>query len=145
MFMPTIAPHSLHLELPAHPEQVGPARRAVAEFMRAQTWEGDDADALLLAFGEACSNAVSYGGRGEPDPRLTILCQCLDNGILQVDVRNQGNGFHPDLNVVGMMPDTDDFATHGRGFGLMLALVDDVQVLSDGSNTTVRLRKAKSA
>ena len=145
MLMPTSVPHSLHLELPARPEQVSAARRAVAEFMRAQTWEGEDADALLLAFGEACSNAVSYGGRGETDPRLTILCERLDSGSLQVDVQNQGNGFHPDLNVVGTMPDTGEFATHGRGFGLMLALVDEVQVLSDGTNTTVRLRKAKTA
>ena len=145
MLMPTSVPHSLHLELPARAEQVGPARRAVAEFMRAQTWDGEDADALLLAFGEACSNAVCYGGRGEANPRLTILCQRLDSGCLQVDVRNQGNGFHPDLNAAGRMPDTGEFATHGRGFGLMLALVDEVQVLSDGSNTTVRLRKAKSS
>lgn len=144
MFMPTTASSSFHLELPARPEQVGPARRAVAEFMRAQTWDGDDADALLLAVGEACSNAVSYGGCGEVDPRLTILCQRLDSGSLQVDVQNQGNGFHPDLSALGTMPDNDDFATHGRGFGLMLALVDDVQVLSDGVSTTVRLRKAKS-
>lgn len=143
--MPTSVPRCLHLELPARPEQVGPARRAVAEFMRAQTWDGEDADALLLAFGEACSNAVSYGGRGETDPRLTILCQRLESGSLQVDVRNQGNGFYPDLSVVGTLPDLGDYATHGRGFGLMLALVDEVQVLSDGTNTTVRLRKAKTA
>ncbi len=58
--------------------------------------------------------------------------------------RNQGNGFHPDLEQIAALPD-DQFATHGRGFGLMLALVDSVQVLSDGDNTTVRLTKFPSA
>lgn len=144
MLLPITQPPSLHLEMPARPEQVGPARRAVADFMRAQTWEGEDADALLLAVGEACSNAVSYGGRGKSDPHFSVSCSCLEGGGLQIDVRNQGNGFHPDLNIIGTMPGTEDFATHGRGFGLMLALVDDVQVLSEEGNTVVRLRKTKS-
>ena len=145
MFSPITLPPSFHLEMPARPEQVGPARRAVADFMRSQTWEGDDADDLLLAVGEACSNAVSYGGRGKSDPHFSISCSCLEGGSLQIDVRNQGDGFQPDLNTAGTMPDLDEFATHGRGFGLMLALVDDVQVLSEGESTTVRLRKAKTA
>ena len=145
MLLPPAVTHSFYLELPARPEQVGPARRAVADFMQAQTWDGDDADALLLAFGEACSNAVCYGGRGEADPRVTVLCERLDCGCLQVDVRNQGSGFHPDLSVAGAMPGAEEFATHGRGFGLMLALVDEVQVLSEGNTTTVRLRKAKTS
>ncbi len=136
---------SLHLEMPARPEQIGPARRAVADFMRSQTWEGDDADDLLLAVGEACSNAVSYGGASKSDPHFSVSCSCLEGGSLQIDVRNQGSGFQPDLEVVGTMPDMDEFATHGRGFGLMLALVDDVQVLSEDGNTTVRLRKAKTS
>lgn len=144
MLSPITVPYTLHLELPARPEQVGPARRAVADFMRAQTWEGEDAEALLLAVGEACSNAVIYGGAGKADPCFSVSCLCLESGGLQVDVRNQGNGFYPDLNVVGTMPDTEDFATHGRGFGLMLALVDDVQVLSEEGNTVVRLRKTKN-
>jgi len=135
---------SFHIEVPAAPENVGHARRAVAEFLHRRAWGADDADALLLAVGEACNNAVNYGGRDVTDPRLTVSCQPLDNQRLQVDVRNQGNGFHPDLSEFGQMPDAD-FATHGRGFGLMLALVDDVQVLSDGENTIVRLTKAQMA
>ena len=135
---------TFHLEVPATPEQVGCARRAVAEFLRRRAWNDDDADALLLAMGEACNNAVNYGGRDADDPRLSVSCRPLDGQRLQVDVRNQGNGFHPDLNKCGKMPD-GEFSTHGRGFGLMLALVDDVQVLSDGDNTIVRLTKFQTS
>lgn len=131
-----------HIEVAAIPENVGRARRAVAEFLYDRAWEADDADALLLAVGEACNNAVNYGGCGLADPRFSVSCRPLNGRGLQVDVRNQGNGFHPDLSECGPMPDSD-YATHGRGFGLMLALVDDVQVLSDGENTVVRLSKSK--
>lgn len=140
---PSLSSTSLHLEIPARPEQLGPARRAVAAFMRERHWDGDDADALLLAVGEACSNAVSYGGVGKVDPHFSVSCSCLEGGSLQIDVRNQGSGFSPDLNTVSLMPGDD--AEHGRGFGLMRALVDDVQVLSEAGSTTVRLRKAKSS
>ena len=36
-------------------------------------WSADDADALLLAVGEACNNAVNYGRKDIPDPRLIAL------------------------------------------------------------------------
>lgn len=135
---------TFHFEVSAAPENVACARRAIAEFLDRRAWGADDANALLLAVGEACNNAVNYGGRASADPRLIVSCRPLDGGRLQVDVRNQGNGFHPDLNERGQMPDAE-FATHGRGFGLMLALVDDVQVLSDGGDTVVRLTKSKMA
>ncbi len=133
----------LFLEVPALPEYVGKIRRQVADFTRLQSWGDIDADDLLLAVGEACNNAVNYGGKNEANPRLFVTCQRLDSGHLQVDVRNQGNGFHPDFDRLGDLPD-DQFATSGRGFGLMLALVDSVQVLSDGQNTTVRLTKSQT-
>ena len=147
--MPKLTSHPdasevFRIEVPALAENVGQARHAVADYLRRWSWDADDADALLLAVGEACNNAVNYGGRGCADPRLTVSCLPLDGHRLQVDVHNQGNGFHPDLGECGRMPDTD-FATHGRGFGLMLALVDDVQVLSDGDNTVVRLTKSRVA
>lgn len=139
-----VGANSFHLEIPALPEQVGKARRAVADFLRQQAWSDDDADDLLLAMGEACNNAVNYGGQGSADPRLVVSCHSLDSQRLQIDVRNQGNGFYPDLHACGQLPDAEEFATHGRGFGLMFALVDDVQVLSDGENTIVRLTKSKT-
>ncbi len=135
---------TFHIEVPAVPENVGRARRAVAEFLHRRAWGADDADALLLAVGEACNNAVNYGGRDYADPRLIVSCQPLDGQRLQVDVRNQGNGFHPDLSECGQLPSAE-FATHGRGFGLMFALVDDVQILSDGGDTIVRLTKSQMA
>lgn len=136
---------SFFLEVPATPESVGQVRRRLAEFTHYQAWPEEDAADLLLAVGEACNNAVNYGGKDFTNPILFVLCRRLTSDALQVDIRNQGNGFHPNLEQLGQLPDFDDFATHGRGFGLMLALVDDVQVLSDGGNTIVRLTKSRAA
>lgn len=136
--------NELRLEVPATPENVGKVRRLVSDFTRERQWDEMAADDLLLAVGEACNNAVNYGGKAFADPRLTVSCLCLDPDCVQVDVRNQGNGFHADLSHLGNLPE-DDFATHGRGFGLMLALVNDVQILSDGENTIVRLTKSRIA
>ena len=136
---------NLSMEVAARPDQIRLVRGRLAEFTRGQDWGEDDADALLLAVGEACNNAVNYGGKGLADPRLSVRCRRLDADRLQVDVCNQGNGFHPDLQHLGRLPSDEAYATCGRGFGLMLALVDDVQVDSDGANTVVRLTKRKTA
>ena len=134
----------LFLEVPATPEHIGLVRRQVADFTRRQRWGEEDADDLLLAVGEACNNAVNYGRKDVPDPRLTVSCRRISPDELHVDVSNQGNNFHPNLALLSCLPTTDIYATHGRGFGLMKALVDDVQVLSDGFNTTVRLCKSRT-
>lgn len=138
------APDHLILHVPATPEQVGLVRRQVADFTRRQLWGAEDVDDLLLAVGEACNNAVNYGSRDVLDPHLTVSCQRLSSEELRVDISNRGNGFHPDLSVLVCLPEADEFATHGRGFCLMMALVDAVEVLSDGDNTTVRLRKSRT-
>ena len=139
-----MGPETLSLQIAAAPEQVGLVRRRVAEHVRTLAFDDDDVDALILAVGEACNNAVSYGGGGAPDPVVSVTCALIAEGRLQVDIRNQGNHFHPDVPALSTLPDPADFATHGRGFALMRALVDDVQVLSDGHNTTVRLTKQRS-
>ena len=135
---------TLSLEIAAEPEQVGLVRHRVAEHLRTLAFSADDVDALILAVGEACNNAVSYGSADFPTPTVSVTCRLTAADRLQVDIRNQGNHFSPDVAALAALPDPDDFATHGRGFALMQALVDDVQVLSDGYNTTVRLTKQRT-
>ncbi len=134
----------LQIEIPATPEQVGFARRQVSDWTRGLAWGEDDVDTLVLAVGEACNNAVSYGGQAFAAPRMSISCRQINAKQLQIDVCNQGNGFHPEMSRLAQMPAAEEFATHGRGFALMSVLVDDVQVLSDGKDTTVRLTKSRS-
>jgi serine/threonine-protein kinase RsbW len=131
----------LSLEIPAEAEQISLVRTQVANHARFLAFGEEEVFDLTLAVGEACSNAVRYGGVGYDAPCVTITCLLSAPGRLQVDIRNQGNGFHPQVADLAALPDPSDYATQGRGFALMTALMDDVEVLSDGRNTIVRLTK----
>lgn len=136
----------LELTLPAALAQVGPARRRLADWAGALDFAPDDVQAVALAFGEACTNAVAYGGVGREASIVTVRAALVRRNCLQIDVQNQGNGFHPDLDALCVMPDDFSFATHGRGFPLMRALCDDLAVFTtEGGDTVVRLIKSRSS
>ena len=82
---------------------------------------------------------------GFADPVCRLPAVRSDSRRLQVDVKNQGNGFYPDLGDrrAGSPGRSFEHPWPG-GFGLMLALVDQIQVLSDDGNTVLRLTKSKT-
>lgn len=131
----------LCLQIPALPVYVGKARHAVADFLHHQGWQEHDTDAVMLAVGEAGSNAVSYGGE-DGAATVCIICTLIQWDQLEIEVRNQGTHFQPNLHALCALPDAD--ATHGRGFALMNVLMDDVKVYHDGPETVVRLTKSRS-
>jgi anti-sigma regulatory factor (Ser/Thr protein kinase) len=136
--------HARHLRMPATPESVRDARHRVADFAAEMCFSQEDTDALALAVGEACNNAVNYGSRASASPVVMVDCTETDRDEVQVDVTNAGNDFHPDLSAIFLLPAQETFSSHGRGFALMSALVDEVKIMSDGASTTVRLVKRKS-
>ncbi len=132
----------LFLQIPALPSQVGNARHAVTDFLRYQGWPQIDTDAVGLAVGEAGSNAVCYGKQDTSAAVVSIMCTLLSPMCLQIEVRNQGAEFRPNLDKLCSLPDHD--ATHGRGFALMQYLMDEMQVFQEGSETVVRLTKSRT-
>ncbi len=139
---PPVKGERLFLQIPALPSQVGKARHAVADFLRCQGWPQTDTDAVTLAVGEAGSNAVCYGKQDNSAAVVSIICTLLSPLCLQVEVRNQGTEFNPDIDALCFLPDHE--ATHGRGFALMQCLMDDMQVFHEGSETVVRLTKSRT-
>ena len=123
----------LRLRLPATAVFVGVAREAVASLARGLGFAPDDRDALRLAVGEACNNAVEHGG---PKAILTLSCS-QDTSFLVVEVANSGEAFVPEGSAA--MPDVD--AEHGRGRALMETLMDSVEYEKTGRQTLVRLKK----
>jgi len=132
----------LFLQIPALPSQVGNARHAVVDFLRFQGWLQADTDAVALAVGEAGSNAVCYGRHDNSAAIVSIACTLLSPMCLQIEVRNKGTEFRPNLEDLCSLPDND--ATHGRGFALMQFLMDDMQVFQEGPETVVRLTKSRT-
>lgn len=104
---------------------------------------GDDRDAVLLAVGEACSNAVCYGDPENAGAVVSVCCRIASTGVLRVQVRNTGPRFTPNLAEQCRLPEWEE--THGRGFALMEALMDTVRVTSNGRETVVHLAKRRAA
>lgn len=97
-----------------------------------------DRAAVKLAVGEACNNAVLHPGATSLSPQVTVACRVLPD-FLEIDVTNQGNGFHPPLGA--KMPDAELLSESGRGMALMELMMDSVEYLSLHGNTVVRMRK----
>ena len=101
-----------------------------------------DRAAVKLAVGEACNNAVLHSRAPRPGvfPVVTVACRVLPE-MLEIDVTNQGNGFHPAPGKV--MPDAELLSESGRGMALMEMMMDSVEYLSVHGNTVVRMRKRR--
>jgi anti-anti-sigma factor len=119
-------PSALRLRFVAVTAEVPPARAALRAWLRDAGVAEDVAAELLLAAGEAVSNAVEHSGADE----VELLAEILEGGTVVLTVRDRG-GWKP-----------QEFALHrGRGFALMRGLVDDVDVDREPDGTVVRLRR----
>jgi serine/threonine-protein kinase RsbW len=113
----------LVLELPAVPESVARARRAVVAYGASHN---ADLDRLALATSEAVTNVIRHAYRGER--RGPIRVEAQPNGEdLVVAVSDDG---------VGMAPDPD---STGLGFGLPLIAAMTSEVKLDSSETGLRV------
>ena len=137
--------NTVQICIPGLTQYISVARHAVDALGEQIHLSPDDRAAVNLAVGEACNNAVLHapdvGGAADPDCPVGAVCVAcrVDDDALEIDVSNNGNGFHPPLDAA--MPDA--FAEHGRGMPLMELLMDSVEYLSLRGNTVVRMRKRR--
>ena len=129
----------IRLRIPGAAEHVAVARNAVDAVSEGLHLSPDARAAIKLAVGEACDNAVRYAKR--PGAPVVVIYRA-GRDVLEIDVRNRGNGFHPFSPV--RMPPAEALAEHGRGLALIELLMDDVEYLSERGNTIVRMRLARS-
>jgi serine/threonine-protein kinase RsbW len=123
----------LRLCLPNDSAFVSVAREAVVSIARQLRFPEAEREALRLAVGEACNNAVEHGGE-----RGMLTLRCLrDYEYLIIEVSNAGEGSLP--HAPAAMPDAS--AEGGRGRALMEALTDGVEYQVGEGETTVRLKK----
>jgi serine/threonine-protein kinase RsbW len=87
----------------------------------------DSAGDLALAFGEALANSVEHAYAGAAPGIIDAEGVCAD-GLLRLTVRDHGRWRSP-----------HDDRHRGRGLMLMLRLVDNVEVDTDGRGTVVTL------
>ena len=129
----------IRLQIPGATEYIAIARRAVDVVSERLHLPGSTRAEVKLAVGEACNNAVSYARHNGAKAASVVVACRVQPDALEIEVTNQGNGFHPAVQAA--MPPAETLAEHGRGMALMEMLMDSVEYLSENGNTTVRMRK----
>jgi anti-sigma regulatory factor (Ser/Thr protein kinase) len=114
----------LRVETPAAPGSLAELREALRTWLARVRVPAADAYELLVASGEACTNAVEHAGgsRVELEARLAA-------GAVEVEVRDDGS----------WRPRDAASAERGRGLALMEALADRVEVVAGERGTSVTL------
>ena len=112
------------------------ARNRVMQVAESVGLDGDWLRDVMLAVGEAITNAVRHGHSGEPDSTFTVSCIANPERV-SISVSDNGAGFS-----MGDIPTFEEalLMEHGRGVYCMNALMDEVS-FSFECGTSVRLVK----
>jgi anti-sigma regulatory factor (Ser/Thr protein kinase) len=128
-----------HLLLPCRSDSV-PTLRALLH-RDLERWEvaAEVADAILLATGEAVTNAVVHGSWGQQDSVMVVRWSVVD-GLFTFSVQDRGPGF--DSSRTAMSRRAHPSQNRGRGLYIMHVLMDRVVVDSGLNGTRILLEKA---
>ena len=125
-------PAPLRIRLPAIPASLAVIRAHLRSWLPTVAVNASTAADLLLAVGEAASNAVEHAVRGAVgNVELEITARATDTG-LALTVKDNGRWHTPPPSARGQ---------RGHGSRLMRALVDTVTITPTPQGTTVEMRK----
>ena len=120
----------LHLVFPAEPGELRKLRASMREWLDERDVGAADRNALLLAVGEACSNAIEHAYQGRASGKVDVDIEEASDRKFAVTVRDFGRFRSPSAR----NPD------RGRGTTLMRELTIDFSRDSTPTGTTVRFR-----
>ena len=127
----TRGPAPLRIRLPAIPASLAVIRAHLRSWLPTAAVNGSTAAELLLAVGEAASNAVEHAVRGAVgNVELEITARATDTG-LALTVKDNGR-WHARPSARGQ---------RGHGSRLIRALVDTVTITPTPQGTTVEMHK----
>jgi anti-sigma regulatory factor (Ser/Thr protein kinase) len=125
------ANETLNLTVAARPEELAAVRRLLRGWLADAGADHRAIDAVLLASGEACTNAIEHAyGPGE---RTFELEGERDGDHVVLVIRDHGRWRPPRGQ------------NRGRGLGLMQTFMDEVEVTPSDSGTAVRMRRKITA
>ncbi len=117
------------------PEEVSDARREIRGFCEEHGLAGEPLQALMIAVGEAITNALKHAGEG-------IVCAGARNGNLWVGVEDRGPGIESLILPRAVL--LRGFSTKpsmGLGYCIMLEVADQIHLKTDNHGTVVILEK----
>jgi len=122
-----VSAERLELTMAAEPESLAPMRRRLARWLGATGAGETESYEVLVAAGEACSNAVAHAyAAGDAS---YVLEASADDGLLDLVVRDFGRWREPRSG------------SQGRGLELIEELMDEVEIDRAASGTTVRMSR----
>ncbi|MEU2257317.1 ATP-binding protein [Nocardia xishanensis] len=122
-------PRPLELDFPATADHLAEVRHAVQQWLEQCGIGSDRSYDVLLAIGEACTNAVEHGHRG--DGGIVRVRASYSGGELRVTVADRGCWKPPDAGTVSV---------RGRGLAIIRAVIPEVTITTGDSGTTVAMR-----
>jgi anti-anti-sigma factor len=125
----------LELLVPGVPDRLAELRIALRDWLERLPIAAAARDDVLLAAGEACSNAIEHGYGGRDPGQLTLAADWNRDGTLRVAVRDGG----------GWRPPAGGRRYRGRGLPIMRRIMDHVELdgRPDGTEIRMRLRPAR--
>lgn len=124
-------PSSLTLRSPARPTSLAVIRERLRRWLPAAAINAETAEEVLLAVGEAATNAAEHARKNATHQvELTVTAR-LTKDRLALTVADDGHWHEP----------SESEADRGHGIALMHALVDAVKITSTGHGTTVDMLK----
>jgi serine phosphatase RsbU (regulator of sigma subunit)/anti-sigma regulatory factor (Ser/Thr protein kinase) len=121
-------PGPLELEFPAQASELAPSRTALRNWLARAHVHPEQSMKVLIAAGEAVSNAIEHGHRARPG--VISLDAIVLTDRVQLTITDTGSWKPPG-------PASD--IQRGRGIGLMRQLMHDVTIDSTDTGTTVHL------
>ena len=101
----------------------------------------DDVDLVVLAIGEALTNALVHGNGYDPGKNITIFVSLNGDGSVFASIKDSGLGFDP-KTVPNPLAMENLLSKHGRGLFLMRRFMDEVEFNFD-RGTEVRMRRRR--
>jgi PAS domain S-box-containing protein len=122
-------PPPLNVTVAAHLTELAPTRDALRGWLSRAAIEPDQALDVLVAAGEAMTNAIEHGHRDRPGGPVALYAATVGDR-LELTVADSGT-WKP--------PDPAGSSLRGRGIMLMRGLMDEVSIAPGAEGTTVRM------
>ncbi|MFE2755333.1 SpoIIE family protein phosphatase [Actinosynnema sp. NPDC059335] len=122
-------PAPLEIAFPAQASELAPVRDSLRAWLRSCDVTAQQTLNILVAAGEACTNAIEHGHRDRLGGAIRLRASAFPDQVRLI-VTDSGTWRTPDPVVE---------AHRGRGLQVMRGLVDDVTVLSGAGGTTVEM------
>jgi serine/threonine-protein kinase RsbW len=135
-----LAQSNYYLEVESNPNNLIIVEEFVNYFAIDLGLDGEKINGLLLAVTEATTNAIIHGNKNN-SLKLVRISVTVDNSILTIKIKDEGNGFDPSIvpdptNPENLLKDS------GRGLYLMRVYMDsmDINVTPEGTETILKIK-----